>query len=130
MERPASIWESAPPETSAPPSPTAGRRVTRSLTFQRAGSSRRRSCPAAHLAAHFGEKTPLRRCEALDPAGRDLVEHAVDFRLRRIAFGPARLGGGAGARRAGGVDQHARSEERRVGKGAGAGEWALHVKER
>src|SRR2546423_12709981 len=107
MVRPDPIWESIPPETSARPPPAARRRVTGALTFQDPAVSRGRSGAAAHLAAHLGEEAPLRGCEALDPARRDLVEHAVDFRLPRIAPGPRRFGGRAGARRAPRVQQHA-----------------------
>src|SRR2546428_4360310 len=104
MERPDPIWESPPPETSARPPPAARRRVRGALTFQGPAFSRGRSGAAAHLAAHLGEEAPLRGCEALDPARRDLVEHAVDFRLRRLAPGPRRFGGSAVARLAPGPD--------------------------
>src|SRR3989440_8490663 len=108
MERPNPIWESAPPETSARSPPVACRRRTGALTFPGPALGRRWSGAAAHLAAHVGEEAPLRRREALDPARRDLVEHTIDFSLRRIALGPTGLWGGAGARRAGGMHLQAR----------------------
>src|SRR5437879_13366241 len=45
----------------------------------------------AHLAGELGEEAALGRRQALDPLGGDLVEDAVDFRLRGVALGAARL---------------------------------------
>src|SRR5207245_11315406 len=39
----------------------------------------------AHLPAHVGEEFPFGGGEAFDTTRRDLVEHAVDLRLCRIA---------------------------------------------
>src|SRR2546426_411143 len=45
----------------------------------------------AHLAGELGEEAALGRRQALDPLGGDLVEDAVDFRLRGVALGAPRL---------------------------------------
>src|SRR5438093_12739217 len=62
----------------------------------------------AHLAAHLGEEPPLGGGETVDAARRDLVEHAVDLRLRAVPLDAARrLRRVAGPRGAPWMDQHA-----------------------
>src|SRR6266704_1458253 len=77
MRRPAPIWEPAPPETSTRPSRGSSATGRDGLTILLG--------VVAHLAARLGEEAPLRRSQTVDAACRDFVEHAVDFRLRRVA---------------------------------------------
>src|SRR3989442_7997342 len=63
---------------------------------------------ACALRIYLGEEPPLGGGETVDPARRDLVQHAVDFGLRGIALDAARrLGCVAGPCRAPRMDQHA-----------------------
>src|SRR3989442_4294688 len=89
MTRPAPIWEPAPPETSAcsPPGPV--RRLATGLTFTTRLFERRCSGVVAHLAAHLGEEPPLGGGDTVDSARPDLVEHAVDLRLRGVPLDAA-----------------------------------------
>src|SRR6266480_6999633 len=97
MRRPAPIWEPAPPETSARPPEGPVRRF-----------EGRRSGVVAHLAAHLGEEPPLGGGETVDAARRDLVEHAVDLRLRGVTLDTARrLGRVAGPGGAPRMHEHA-----------------------
>src|SRR2546430_16056049 len=89
MRRPAPIWEPDPPETSTRPSRGSSATGRDGLTILLG--------VVAHLAARPGEEAPLRRSQTVDAACRDFVEHAVDFRLRRVALPAARRPGG-GAR--------------------------------
>src|SRR5438046_3828857 len=82
MGRPAPIWEPAPPETSTRPSRGSSATGRDGLTILLG--------VVAHLAARLGEEAPLRRSQTVDAACRDFVEHAVDFRLRRVAVRAAR----------------------------------------
>src|SRR3989475_11582000 len=50
-----------------------------------------RSGLVAHLAGQLGEEAAFGWRQALDPLGGDLVEDAVDFRLRGVALGAPRF---------------------------------------
>src|SRR5207244_4536229 len=63
----------------------------------------------AHLPPHVGEEFPFGGGEAFDTTRRDLVEHAVDLRLCRIARWATWLEAGvSGPGDPARMDQHAR----------------------